>query len=350
MVSTEAALTAVRNRALAARVTAESRWSAAIAGEARQSLEELVEGFQSSGRLTLNFHPDRVTRDGRTVAAGLLADGRYRSQWQTGLSAGSRSAVPGGQRQAWERALFDGAYDTADPSTADHPLYGSLDLLLDPHGGSPRFGSSFVVLRSTVRIRTTLCVGDSVTAPRDVGTADAPWSILAGLAEQASQGALLNRGLGVKELLGALDSSYVSPAPSRQLDGYVEAQVHGGVSLRDDVAAIIVDPSFAGTQVERDLAAASQEYRFELVWHGGSELEADKVPPVRAPTIPELAKTVARPDGIVDARSIGAAAALVAFEEPTPAGDDPESPLQQLKYLWHTVLAYGHDAVRGRPS
>lgn len=346
----DAALEAVRERALTARDEALSRWHRAVAGEIPHPFDELVERFQGAGRLTLNFHPDRVTRDGRTVAAALLADGRYRSQWQTGLSAGSRSAVPGGHRQLWERELFGGAYDTAEPGTTDHPLYGSLDLLLDPHGGSPRFGSSFVVLRQHVRARTTLCVGDSVTSPRDVGTADAAWSILAGLAEQARDGVLLNRGLGLADLLSALEGSFVSASPSRDLDGYIEAQVHGGVSLRDDVAAIVVDPSFQATSVERDLSAASEEFGFELRWHEGSELEPDNVPATRAPTMPDLARAVARPDGVVDAHAIGVAAARVSFTEPTAEGDDPSSPLQQLKYLWHTLLAYGHDAVTVRTA
>lgn len=98
--------------------------------------------------------------------------------------------------------------------------------------------------------------------------------------------------------------------------------------------------------LERDLSAAGAEFEFELRWHDGSELEAESVPPIRAPEMPALAMTVARPDGVVDAHAIGVAAARVAFEDPTPGDDDPESPLQQLKYLWHTLLAYGHDAIR----
>ena len=140
-----------------------------------------------AGRITLNFHPDRVTRRGDSVAAGLLADGRYRSQWVTGVSAGSRSAIAGGERQRFEREFFDGAYDQVDPSMHEHPVYGALDLLFDPHGGSPRFGSSYTILRPHVRERTTLCLGDSHVGPPDVGTFDAPWSILAGLAEQAAR-------------------------------------------------------------------------------------------------------------------------------------------------------------------
>lgn len=118
----EAALKAVRERAFVARADAAKRWHAAARGEVFPSFEESAERLNRSGRLTLNFHPDRVTRDGRTVAAGLLAYGRYRSQWHTGLSAGSRSAVPGGHRQLWESGLFGGAYDSADPSPLDHPL------------------------------------------------------------------------------------------------------------------------------------------------------------------------------------------------------------------------------------
>ena len=73
------------------------------------------------------------------------ADGRYRSQWATWISNGGRSAVDGGDRRRWERDLFDGHYDDA-PDDLERPVYGAFDLLEDPHGGSPRFGSSVLVL------------------------------------------------------------------------------------------------------------------------------------------------------------------------------------------------------------
>ena len=34
------------------------------------------------------------------------------------------------------------------------------------------------------------------------------------------------------------------------------------------------------------------------------------------------------------------------YEDPRPLGDPAESTPQQLKYLWHTLLAHGHDAER----
>jgi hypothetical protein len=295
--------------------------------------------------VTVNFHPDRVAGSGATVAAGLRAEGRYRSQWVTGISSGSRSAFPGGDRHRFERALFDGAYDGADPAAVDFPVYGAVDLLRDPHGGSPRFGSSYLVLEPHVLARTTMCVGDSHVGPADVGTADAPWSLLAGLAEQAAAGELLDRGLGADELLAVLDGTIGPGPPSRCLDGYVEAQVHGGIDLTSDVEAVVIDPSFAGTDVERDLRAAAGRHGFALEWHGGSELAVADVPvDFRGPGMPDVARRVARADGIVDAHAIGTAARRIRAGVPLPGGDPPDSELQQLKYLWHTLLAHGHDA------
>jgi hypothetical protein len=344
-----AALAVIRERAHRRRDDAVSRWARAAGGPG--PVEEWAERFGRVGRVTVNFHPDRVAGSGSTVAAGLLADGRYRSQWVTGISSGSRSAFPGGDRHGFERALFGGAYDGADPTEVDFPVYGAFDLLRDPHGGSPRFGSSYVVLEPHVLVRTTMCVGDSHVGPADVGTADAPWSLLAGLAEQAASGALLDRPLGVEGLLGVLDGTIGPGPPSRCLDGYIEAQVHGGIDLAADVQAVVLDPSFARTDVERDLRAAAGRHGFALRWHGGSELAVGDVPvDFRGPTMPDLARGVARADGVVDAHAIGTAARRIRAGGPLPGGDPPGSDLQQLKYLWHTVLAHGHDATRSQPN
>ncbi len=71
-----------------------------------------------------SFHPDRLLADGRSVAESLAADGRYRSQYETGLSNGSRTAHPGGLRDEWKLRLFGGAYGTA-AAVLDHPDGGA---------------------------------------------------------------------------------------------------------------------------------------------------------------------------------------------------------------------------------
>ena len=337
-----AAMRAIEQRAIDDRAAARTRWAASTGVD---SAEVWADQLRTAGRLTVNFHPDRIGRSGRSVAAGLLADGAYRSQWATGTSSGSRSALFGGERHRFEREFFAGAYDDLDADVGERPVYGAFDLVVDDLGGSPRLGSSFLVLRSHVRDRTTMCVGDTHAAPHDLGTFDEPWSILAGLAEQAARGELLDRGLGVDVLLAVIGSQWPPRSTSRELDGYVEIQVHGGVSLAEDVEAIVLDPSFRGTAVERDVAAAAVRYGLELAWHRGSALAVDDVPDdFRGPTMPVLARRVAGPSGIVDARAIGVAANAEAYEEPTPLGDPPDSAPQQLKYLWHTLLRYGHDA------
>lgn len=339
------AIASVESVARSGRSDAQQRWRLATAEFDRLRTTDAQEQIARVGRFTVNFHPDRVARSGHTVAAGLAAAGRYRSQWVTGISNGGRSAVSGGDRARWEHELFGGAYDDADPNVVELPIYGAYDLLCDAHGGSPRFGSSYLVLRHAVFDRVTMCVGDSHADPSDLGTIAEPHALLAGLAEQAAARRLLDRSLDGSHLAAVLRGELTDPGPARSLDGYVEAQVHGRVDLTEDVEVIVVDPSFRGTDVDRDLDEVSRRYDVEVRWHGGSELHVRDVPDdFRGPTMPQLATRIARPDGVVDAHAIGVAAASI---EPGPmlaTGDRPDSPAQQLKYLWHTVLALGDDA------
>lgn len=302
---------------------------------AAQSMEHL----RANSRLTLNFHPDRRDSMGRTVAAGLLADGRYRPQFETGISNGGRSAVPGGDRMRWESVLFDSVYN--DHSTV-RPVYGALDVFRDPHGGSPRFGSCFVVLKPHCLARATLCVGDSHLGPADVGTADELMSIVAGAVEECSSGGGFGRLLSVGAFLDMLASATNSAQSARELDRYVEAQVHGGVDLASDVASVVIDPSFHRTEVDRSLEAAAERYGFEIEFHDGSEVDPNEIDPeFRGGNMRVLARAVARPDGLVDAASIGQALAHVPFTAPSESGDAEDSPRQQYKKLWHCCLKFG---------
>jgi Protein of unknown function (DUF3626) len=117
--------------------------------------------IKQHARVALHFHPDRPDFAGRTVAQGLLEDGRYRSQFETGLSNGGLSAHPGGRRDLCEQLLFGGAYHAHDTTNAERPKYGSLGLLRHAHGPSPRFGSSYLVLAASVSRRCTFTYLDS---------------------------------------------------------------------------------------------------------------------------------------------------------------------------------------------
>ena len=288
--------------------------------------------------ITVNFHPDRLLADGRTVVEHLAAGGVYRSQFETGISNGGLNAAIDGARERWEHRMFAGAYT----GPVGRPVYGALNLAGHPDGASPRFGSCHLVLRPHVTARATFSHGDSVTEPTVVGTADtfgAIWAAL--LAEVAATGCAL--GLPAASA-PAWAAALTAPrtGPGRCLDGYVEAQIHGGLDLRADVAAAVADPSFRGTPVEGALSALGVAVR----WHQGFRLPASAFSAqLRGPGVPPLAAYIAERFGapVLDAEVIGRAARAVVRDPLGWAGFGAGAQvLQHIKYLWHILVLQGH--------
>ncbi|GAA0496946.1 hypothetical protein Ade02nite_54960 [Paractinoplanes deccanensis] len=283
--------------------------------------------------ITVSFHPDRLLADGRSVAEHLATDGVYRSQFETGISNGGLTAYPGGDRDRWEHRMFGGAYTGA----AGRPVYGGLNLAGYPDGASPRFGSCHLVLDPAVSARATFSHGDSVTEPRVVGTAStfgAVWQAL--LDEVARTGRALNLPADDPDAwVRALGEPRT--APGRAMDDYVEAQIHGGLTLAGDVTAVVADPSFRGTPVEEHLRAAGVPLR----WAPGFRLPASSFPAdLRGPQVPPLAAAVAARYGrdVLDAELVGRAA-----REPRTWSSfgSPADVLQLLKYVWHILVLKG---------
>ena len=341
--------------------------------------------------MTVSFHPDRATRTGEPLLAALARDGRLRSQFATGTSNGGLTAHPGRDRWRWESRLFGAAYDDASPE--ERPVYGALQvrppqvgalqvgaLQVRPpqvgtaggglpevpaatgcvggcRGASPRFGSAFLRLRPGVLERTTCCYPDSHLDPVDVGTAATAGRllVLAGLCGPEVGVDALGRPLGrttgepgpppgVTRPSGATRPSGVTrpsgamepPELSDPLDRYVEAQVHGPVLLTDDVEALVLDPAFRGTGVER----LARELPCPLEWHPGWELDLavlrSEGPAYRGAEVVAAGEALAVA-GILDARAVGAG---------VDSGVDP----QTLKRLWHCVARFGAAGSGTRPS
>ena len=259
--------------------------------------------------VTLNFHPDRLV-GGAKVLAAMARDGVYRSQFETGTSNGGLTAHPGGDRWLWESRIFGGAYDDADPSL--RPKYGALDRHRSPVGAAPRFGSAHLRLAPHTLAVTTFCFPDSVFRPQHFGVASA--YALSELADERP----------------ALFPGQSEPDP---LDDYVEAHVHGVVDLATDVEALVLDPSFRGTDVEDD-ARAWCRLGVPVEWHHGWVLSVDELrahPGYRGPHIVALGETLAV-DGVITPRIVGEAARA--------GRHDP----QHLKRVWHLVARYGRPA------
>ncbi|KAB1929621.1 DUF3626 domain-containing protein [Micromonospora sp. ALFpr18c] len=359
-----AALTSAQTAALAhVRSLAVIERPAALAGVARELAtvdvghrpEQLVAAAVQRGRLTVNFHPDRLCADGRSVASALAEDGVYRSQFVTGISNGKLMAYPGGDRDRWEQLMFGGAYQRPGVTPAERPTYGGLNLLDHLDGACPRFGSCHLRLRPQVLTRATFCLGDSHLGPSVVGTADAFEAVLAGLlAGVAATGDCLGRtGTDVAFLARTvLNAPTTPPAVGRALDDYVEAQIHGTLDLAQDVEELVVDPSFAGTPTGATLELIARRYGFPLRWHPGFTLAVDQVDAeFRGPEIPVLAarlhREFARPGDPVDAALIGRGAVSVVTEPQRWVDRGPVADtLQHLKQLWHVLVRFGGPRTR----
>ena len=256
-------------------------------------------------RVTLHFHPDRLVA-GVPILELMARDGVYRSQFETGTSNGGLTAHPGGDRWRWESRIFAGAYDDGPP--AERPRYGSLNFRRRLVGGSPRFGSAHLRLAASTLARTTFCYPDSVFEPRHFAV-PAALSALIALAEADDKDAL---------------------------DDYIEAQVHGPVDVARDAEALVLDPCYRGTPIER----AAGELGCPVEWHGGftlSTTELRRYPEYRGREFVDLGVSLAR-HGRLDPRIVGDAARTGRHDE------------QALKRVWHYVARFGTPEMRATPG
>ncbi|MEV7418974.1 DUF3626 domain-containing protein [Streptomyces sp. NPDC089919] len=246
-------------------------------------------------KLTMNFHPDRMAGD-RLLLLQMAEDGVYYSQFVTGTSNGGLTAHRGGDRWRWESRIFGGAYDHA--AARERPVYGALNHHDSPVGGAPRFGSSHFRLTGDALERTTFCYPDSSTDP-------AAFAV-------ASRFALI--GLAEADGLDALD-------------GHIEAHVHGPVRFDRDVEALVLDPSYRGTDVEE----AARRLPCPVEWHPGFRLTVDHLrhhPDYRGQEYVDLGTALAT-EGCLTPLAIGRAART--------GRHDP----QALKKVWHCLARFG---------
>jgi hypothetical protein len=248
-------------------------------------------------RITLQFHPN-WPYDGGMVIDAIAASGVYRSQFETGISNGGRTAFVGGARWHWESRLFDGRYDDADASA--RPVYGAWNRRNDLYGGAIRFGSSYVRLRPEVSDRATFCFPDSSLNPADVGGPE-----------------ILDHLVALADASGLDD-----------LDNCVEAQVHGGVRFDRDVEAIVLDPSFAGTSIE----GAAGTLGCAVEFHRGFTATPDDFDPeYRGQNIVTLARSLGE---VITPELLGRSARRYVH------------PPQELKQVWHCLARFGRTPAR----
>ncbi|MGY3615772.1 DUF3626 domain-containing protein [Bradyrhizobium sp. USDA 10063] len=325
---------------------------------------QALECIREHARIVLHFHPDRLGSKSMTVAEALLEDGTYRNQFETGISSGSLSAFPGGERDVWEKKLFASAYHAEEVNNSDRPKYGALELVRFPDGPIPRFGSCYFILRRSVAERTsfTFMGSEDPHATERLGTFNHMDSIMEALFVEIEKGGMARPPwppyrtptLGVTELtvhrllnilleLAHPRKDPASEKPGRVLDTGIEAQVHGPIDLRCDLELLVADPSFALTDTGAVLGEIARRYDIPLRWHCGFQLAVLDVPDnFRGEAMPRLARRIAAINGTLDAAVIGcAAASLHRHPEVWQDWGNREDTLQHLKQLWHVLVHYG---------
>lgn len=195
--------------------------------------------------ITINFHPDRPVFESQIVIESIAHDGRFRNQFEVGISNGELGIDANSRRRRRETELFGGAYDGLGLD-AVRPKYGSADLLRRTNGGWPRFGSSHLVLRASVLSRCTFSIGDGLAAYSWVTTRDG----LEGLLKEIRAGS----------------GAAAFPRRSWQSDGWIEVQVHGRLRLAEDVEALVLDSSYRGTRTHFLAERLCTDHAIALRW------------------------------------------------------------------------------------
>lgn len=198
--------------------------------------------------------------------------------------------------------MFAGAYDDAPARL--RPVYGALNFRRKVVCGAPRFGSAHLRLAAPTLARATFCYPDSHFEPTAVAVA------------------------------GRMSLVEVALADSRDdLDDYIEAHVHGPVRLDRDVEALVLDPSYRGTDVE----TAAHRLPCRLEWHPGLRLSVTDLrrhPQYRGQRYVDLGAAIAV-DGHLDPRTIGDAAGSGRYDQ------------QDLKRVWHYLARFGTPSPPG---
>ena len=297
--------------------------------------------------ITVNFHPDRLSNNGKTVLQNLFEQGYYHGQFRTGITNGGKTAFIGGDRFLWEQRMFHNSYPEG---SLDRPKYGALNIFRYVDGASVRFGSCYFTLKQKIIKRCTFSYGDSSTNPTTVCTNDTFAGVLADLFRDVQKnGKFLNRVVSSEQeaLAILLNTPNEIKDKGKNLDQCIETHVHGDIALAEDIDSLHMDESFWDTPFAKQAEELCCKYGITLKWISKRQIDVEAIGDLfRGSMIPKLAKKIdylfGHGQGIIDANLIGLASRDSALN---PANwDDIGNEIeifQYLKQLWHTVGYFG---------
>jgi hypothetical protein len=311
---------------------------------------DAIENLKNCVRVGIHFHPDRPDKEMKTTIENLFVQGMYKNQFETHISAGALSPHKGGSRDIWEKQLFGGAYFRKSTKHSERPKYGALNLLQSPDGPAPRFGSCYFLLKPELSHRCTFTYLDSHQIPKEKGTFEEFDLILSTLLRDTFHynNTLGEQNISIKELFKHFTNLHKpikklsNKNPKRKLNHYIEAQIHGNISLTEDVETLIADPSFKNTGIGLLIEKTWKKYSIKLLWHMGFKLNIQEIPKdFRGKEMPKLAKFIVG-NGFIDTHHLGLAVMDI-YQNPKKwdRWGTQNEVLQKIKLLWHVLVKYG---------
>ncbi|XP_022793694.1 uncharacterized protein LOC111332596 [Stylophora pistillata] len=187
-------------------------------GYSENDLKRTLQWVRSAAPITIHINLDRVLKF-------LVDDTHYRNRFETGTSGGSTDVVA---RKSWEDRIFNSAYHYSNPS--ERVKYGVLNIVGDPRGVRSCFpyGDSFLQLKK-VRLRTTFASMDTSGEGVKLSCCEHYENVLFAYTDM--------------EITAIMDVA-TGKVPFHRSDcisQYKEVQIHGPVSLSENVECIVVN-------------------------------------------------------------------------------------------------------------
>ena len=316
-------------------------------------IEELKKNIKNKARIAIHFHPYRIGKNSKTVIESIIEIGKYNNQFETKISNGSMTAYKGGKRDIWENLLFGQIFKEHKIPNSLRPKYGSLRLIGHSDGPSPRFGSCYFLTKPEMSKFASFTYLDSYMNPKEKGTINCIEEILACFLSECFERdyALGEKGIRPNELVIKINQSLnqdytsISKKPiSKNLDHYVEAQIHTEITLRNDIDYLIVDSAYRHTEYENLFNQVCELNSIELLWNEGRELEIQDIPKnFRGSEMPTIAEEIAV-NNKINAYVLGLAEKR--YKNEIEEERIRQIKNQQLKYLWHILIKYGKPIIR----
>lgn len=217
-------------------------------------------GRLQSAHVTMNFPPEVITHF--IAAPGVKQFWEMRNDEKTSMHGTDRKGREYAKSRDDTEVMMgypslkgaDGQY--TDTLRGTRPISCGLDVFAEQRGAAPDYGEWFFIFKDQIKARSTYLSGDSIdqvynnlgfrgsTRPDFIGTHSHPAAVLTGNEDMFD--ALFMDTVGADALhdrkvnTATVDSRQSATRGRLNQDGYIEVQVHGGISM-DDVDTLVVD-------------------------------------------------------------------------------------------------------------